>query len=129
MKQERTELQAMLDLAKSKETTHKVVTDVAERFSRIGIAEMRAAIQARLDKLLRAKWMPRGRRQAAEVLGWTRWTRSCRPQRKLGRSKGISGFTGASALAGILDASVSYLEGSPLLDEVEMTKRAGYSSP
>lgn len=51
VKQERAELQAMLDLAKSKELTHKVVEGVAGRTAaETGIEEMRAEIQRRLDK-------------------------------------------------------------------------------
>jgi phage shock protein A len=51
VKQERTELQAMLDLAKSKELTHKVVEGVAGKTAaETGIGEMRAEIQRRLDK-------------------------------------------------------------------------------
>lgn len=71
VKQERAELQAMLDLAKSKETTHKVVTGVAgATLAESGIAEMRAAIQARLDKATAQGEMDAARleRQAAEVL-------------------------------------------------------------
>jgi len=51
VKQERTELQAMLDLAKSKELTHKVVEGVAgSTAAGTGIGEMRSEIQRRLDK-------------------------------------------------------------------------------
>lgn len=50
-KRERTELQAMLDLAKSKELTHKVVEGVAGvTVSEAGMNEMREEIQRRLDK-------------------------------------------------------------------------------
>ncbi len=50
-KRERTELQAMLDLAKSKELTHKVVEGVAGVTTQeSGIAEIRDEIQRRLDK-------------------------------------------------------------------------------
>jgi len=50
-KRERTELQAMLDLAKSKELTHKVVEGVAGITTpEAGIAEIREEIQRRLDK-------------------------------------------------------------------------------
>jgi len=51
VKQEKVELQAMLDLAKSKELTHKVVEGVAgSTTAEAGIAEMRNEIQRRLDK-------------------------------------------------------------------------------
>jgi phage shock protein A len=51
VKQERVELQAMLDLAKSKELTHKVVEGVAGTTSTdAGLGEMRDEIQRRLDK-------------------------------------------------------------------------------
>jgi phage shock protein A len=51
VRQERTELQAMLDVAKSKELTHKVVEGVAGSTSaETGITEMRAEVQRRLDK-------------------------------------------------------------------------------
>ena len=50
-KRERTELQAMLDLAKSKELTHKVVEGVGGITSaEAGIDEIRDEIQRRLDK-------------------------------------------------------------------------------
>ncbi|MHB9034840.1 MAG: PspA/IM30 family protein, partial [Anaerolineae bacterium] len=71
VKQERQELQAMLDVAKSKETTHKVVTGVAGATdAESGIAEMRSAIQARLDKATAQGEMDASRleHQAAEVL-------------------------------------------------------------
>ena len=51
VKQEQTELQAMLDLAKSKELTHKVVEGVAGATAvETGMDEMRDEIQRRLDK-------------------------------------------------------------------------------
>jgi phage shock protein A len=51
VKQERVQLQAMLDLAKSKETTHKVVQGVAGATAvESGVGEMRDEIQRRLDK-------------------------------------------------------------------------------
>jgi len=51
IKQEKVELQALLDLAKSKEITHKVVEGVAGTTTAdAGIAEMRDEIQRRLDK-------------------------------------------------------------------------------
>ena len=50
-KRERTELQAMLDLAKSKELTHKVVEGVGGiTTSEAGITDIREEIQHRLDK-------------------------------------------------------------------------------
>ncbi len=50
-KRERTELQAMLDLAKSKELTHKVVEGVGGVTGpEVGISEIRDEIQRRLDK-------------------------------------------------------------------------------
>jgi phage shock protein A len=50
-KRERTELQAMLDLAKSKELTHKVVEGVGGiTESEAGTTEIREEIQRRLDK-------------------------------------------------------------------------------
>jgi len=50
-KQERVELQAMLDLAKSKEMTHKVVEGIGGvTTSEAGISDMREEIQRRLDK-------------------------------------------------------------------------------
>ena len=51
VRQERTELQAMLDLAKSKELTHEVVEGVAGTTSaESGITEIREEIQKRLDR-------------------------------------------------------------------------------
>lgn len=51
VRHERTELQAMLDLAKSKELTHKAVEGVAGATRpEVGIGEMRDEIQRRLDK-------------------------------------------------------------------------------
>jgi len=50
-KQERVELQAMLDLAKSKELTHKVVDGVGGvTTSEAGVSDIRGEIQRRLDK-------------------------------------------------------------------------------
>ncbi len=50
-KQERVELQAMLDLAKSKELTHKVVEGVAGvTTAEAGISDIRDEIERRLDK-------------------------------------------------------------------------------
>jgi len=50
-KQERVELQAMLDLAKSKELTHKVVEGVAGvTTAEAGISDIREEIERRLDK-------------------------------------------------------------------------------
>ncbi|HUT14965.1 MAG TPA: PspA/IM30 family protein [Anaerolineae bacterium] len=70
-KRERTELQAMLDLAKSKELTHKVVEGVGGiTVSEAGIADIRDEIQRRLDKAtaqgeIDAKHLDR---QMAEIL-------------------------------------------------------------
>ncbi|HHX42452.1 MAG TPA: hypothetical protein GX714_00475 [Chloroflexi bacterium] len=50
IRQEKVELQAMLDLAKSKELTHKVVQGVSGTAADAGIAEMRDEIRRRLDK-------------------------------------------------------------------------------
>ncbi len=51
IKQEREKLNAMLELAKSKETTHKVVAGVAGvTAEEAGIADMKDAIQRRLDQ-------------------------------------------------------------------------------
>jgi len=51
VRQERVELEAMLELAKSKELTHKVVEGVAGvTTSEAGIGDIREAIQKRLDK-------------------------------------------------------------------------------
>ncbi len=51
VRQERTQLQAMLDLAKSKELTHKVVEGVAGvTDAEAGLKEIREEIQRRLDK-------------------------------------------------------------------------------
>jgi len=70
-RQERAELQAMLDLAKSKEITHKVVEGVAGiTTEEAGIDEIRAEIQRRLDKATAQAEMDANRldRQMAEVL-------------------------------------------------------------
>ncbi|MCE5259538.1 MAG: PspA/IM30 family protein [Chloroflexi bacterium] len=89
-KQEREELQAMLDLAKSKETTHKVVSGVAGATAAdSGIDEMRTAIQSRLDKAAAQGEMDASRleRQAAEVLEQdTLDTQLAERKRKLGLS-------------------------------------------
>jgi phage shock protein A len=51
VRQERVELQAMLEMAKSKELTHKVVEGVAGvTTSEAGLADIREEIQKRLDK-------------------------------------------------------------------------------
>jgi phage shock protein A len=51
VKQERVELQAMLELAKSKEVVHKTVEGVAGvTTAEVGIDEIRREIQRRLDK-------------------------------------------------------------------------------
>lgn len=71
VKQERTELQAMLELAKSKEITHKVVEGVAGvTTEEAGIDEMRAYVQKRLDKAEAQAEMDAGRleTQMAEML-------------------------------------------------------------
>jgi phage shock protein A len=70
-KRERTELQAMLDLAKSKELTHKVVEGVAGVTTQdSGIDEIREEIQRRLDKASAQGEIDSRRldRQMAEVL-------------------------------------------------------------
>lgn len=70
-KHERAELQAMLDLAKSKEITHKVVQGVAGTTSpQAGIAEMREEIRRRLDKATAQSEMDANRleNQMAEAL-------------------------------------------------------------
>lgn len=71
VKQERVELQAMLELAKSKELTHKVVTGVAGvTTSESGIGDIRETIQKRLDKAAAQSQMDASRleNQMAEVL-------------------------------------------------------------
>lgn len=51
VKQERVELEAMLELAKSKELTHKVVSGVAGvTTAEAGVGDIRESIQKRLDK-------------------------------------------------------------------------------
>ena len=70
-KRERTELQAMLDLAKSKELTHKVVEGVGGiTVSEAGIADIRDEIQRRLDKATAQGEIDAKRldRQMAEIL-------------------------------------------------------------
>jgi len=70
-KRERTELQAMLDLAKSKELTHKVVEGVGGiTVSEAGIADIRDEIQRRLDKASAQGEIDAKRldRQMAEIL-------------------------------------------------------------
>lgn len=70
-RQERAELQAMLDLAKSKEITHKVVEGVAGTTStQAGIADMREEIRRRLDKATAQSEMDANRleNQMAEAL-------------------------------------------------------------
>jgi len=70
-KRERTELQAMLDLAKSKELTHKVVEGVGGMtVSEAGISEIRDEIARRLDKATAQGEIDAKRldRQMAEVL-------------------------------------------------------------
>jgi len=71
VKQERTELQAMLELAKSKEMTHKVVEGVAGvTTEQAGISEMRDYVQKRLAKAEAQSEMDAGRleNQMAEML-------------------------------------------------------------
>jgi phage shock protein A len=71
VKQERVELQAMLDLAKSKELTHKVVEGVGGvTGSEAGVDEIREAVQKRLDKATAQGEIDAGRldNQMAEVL-------------------------------------------------------------
>jgi phage shock protein A len=71
VKQERVELQAMLELAKSKELTHKAVEGVAGvTTAEVGIDDMREAIRKRLDKAQAQAEMDASRleNQMAEVL-------------------------------------------------------------
>jgi len=71
VKQERVELQAMLELAKSKELTHRAVEGVAGvTTAEAGIDEIRAEIQRRLDKAQAQAEMDASRleNQMAEVL-------------------------------------------------------------
>jgi phage shock protein A len=71
VRHERTELQAMLDLAKSKELTHKVVEGVAgTTTAESGIGEIRDEINRRLDKATAQSEMDANRleNQMAEVL-------------------------------------------------------------
>jgi phage shock protein A len=71
VRQERAELEAMIELAKSKELTHKVVNGVAGvTTSDAGVNEMREAIQRRLDKASAQSEMDSRRleSQMAEVL-------------------------------------------------------------
>ena len=71
VRQERVELEAMLQLAKSKEITHRVVEGVAGvTTSDAGLSEMREAIQRRLDKAATQSEMDASRldNQMAEVL-------------------------------------------------------------
>ena len=71
VRQERTELQAMLDLAKSKELTHEVVEGVAgTTAAESGITEIREEIQKRLDRATAQGEMDADRleNQMAEVL-------------------------------------------------------------
>ncbi|HIC90147.1 MAG TPA: hypothetical protein EYP04_12195, partial [Anaerolineae bacterium] len=71
VKQERVELQAMLELAKSKELTHKVVEGVAGVTTEAaGLDDMREEIQRRLDKAQAQAEMDASRleNQMAEVL-------------------------------------------------------------
>ena len=71
VKQERVELEAMLELAKSKELTHRVVTGVAGVTSaESGVGDIREAIQKRLDKASAQSQMDANRldTQMSEVL-------------------------------------------------------------
>jgi phage shock protein A len=71
VKQERVELEAMLELAKSKELTHKVVVGVAGvTTAEAGVGDIREAIQKRLDKAAAQSHMDANRldNQMAEVL-------------------------------------------------------------
>ena len=71
VRQERIELQAMLDLAKSKEVTHKVVEGVAGVTSEeAGLESIREEIQRRLDKATAQSEMDASRldEQMAKVL-------------------------------------------------------------
>jgi phage shock protein A len=71
VRQERVELQAMLELAKSKELTHQAVEGVAGvTEAEAGIDDMREAIRKRLDKAQAQADMDAGRleNQMAEVL-------------------------------------------------------------
>jgi phage shock protein A len=71
VKQERVELEAMLELAKSKELTHKVVTGVAGvTTAESGVGDIREAIQKRLDKAQAQSQMDANRldNQMSEVL-------------------------------------------------------------
>ncbi len=71
VKQERVELEAMLELAKSKELTHRVVTGVAGVTSaESGVGDIRDAIQKRLDKASAQSQMDANRldTQMSEVL-------------------------------------------------------------
>ena len=71
VKQEKVELQAMLDLAKSKELTHKVVEGVGGvTTAEVGMDEMRDEIRRRLDKATAQGEMDAKRleTQMAEVL-------------------------------------------------------------
>lgn len=71
IRQERVELQAKLELARSKETTHKAVEGVAGvTAADAGLAEMREQIQKRLDKATAQSEIDASRldNQMAEVL-------------------------------------------------------------
>ena len=71
VKQERVELQAMLELARSKELTHKTVEGVAGvTEAEAGIDDMREAVRKRLDKAQAQSELDAGRldNQMAEVL-------------------------------------------------------------
>jgi phage shock protein A len=71
VRQERVELQAMLELAKSKELTHKVVDGVSGvTTAESGMSDIRESIQKRLDKAATQSKMDAGRldNQMSEVL-------------------------------------------------------------
>jgi len=71
VRQERVELQAMLELAKSKELTHKVVEGVSGvTTAESGMSDIRESIQKRLDKASTQSKMDAGRleNQMSEVL-------------------------------------------------------------
>jgi phage shock protein A len=92
VKQERVELQAMLELARSKELTHRAVEGVAGvTTAEAGIDDMREAIRKRLDKAQAQAEMDASRldNQMAEVLEEHTLTIQLEERkRKLGLSQG-----------------------------------------
>jgi phage shock protein A len=92
VKQERVELQAMLELARSKELTHRAVEGVAGvTTAEAGIDDMREAIRKRLDKAQAQAEMDASRldNQMAEVLEeHTLTVQLAERKRKLGLSQG-----------------------------------------